>query len=345
VFQVEIKYSIQKIEKLDYLYYNIEMINSGRIQKENFHYFTKAASKLTEGEIEAISELFSNNYGCLKPISKKDFDNFIEYSEQRLIDAYSRMDMQNQSWAKHTAAEINFIKQYMPNTKELQIVDIGCGTARHIAELFANGYKNVYGFDFSQNLIHQALNSHPELENKVFTKDVRNLKLSKKADVILCLYDVIGSFPTSSENLKIIKAAKRNLKKGGLFICSVMNMELTESLCKYKFDIYNNPKELFKLKASQTMQQTGNIFNPDNFIIDTNSNLVYRKEMFKGDGFLDSEYIIRDKRYTKNEISDLLETSGFSIVDSRYVRAGKFEEALNATDKNAKEILIIARLN
>jgi len=535
VFQVEIKYNIQKIEKLDYLYYNIAMINSGRIQKENFHYFTKAASKLTEGEIEAISELFSNNYGkysihhpdlskrekqiqlkpsyykrnftsndytyvalayyettlvghafyiiektskgnatwvlqlvvkkdfrrqqiakkllfsiwgfsnawglattnpltiktlesatlrkvslqqmkqnialiqqlsdkinfisrdditinetnsivnssyyvshedipnfisnygnnwifgnlqegfewlaftfrdqFLKPISKKDFDNFIEYSEQRLIDAYSRMDMQNQSWAKHTAAEINFIKQYMPNTKELQIVDIGCGTARHIAELFANGYKNVYGFDFSQNLILQALNSHPELENKVFTKDVRNLKLSKKADVILCLYDVIGSFPTSSENLKIIKAAKRNLKKGGLFICSVMNMELTESLCKYKFDIYNNPKELFKLKASQTMQQTGNIFNPDNFIIDTTSNLVYRKEMFKGDGFLDSEYIIRDKRYTKNEISDLLETSGFSIVDSRYVRAGKFEEALNATDKNAKEILIIARLN
>ena len=281
----------------------------------------------------------------LKPISKKDFNNFIEYSEQRLVDAYSRMDMQNQPWAKHTATEVNFIKQYIPDNKEIVIVDIGCGTARHLAELYANGYKNVYGFDFSQNLIRQALNSHPELENRVFTQDVRNLKLTKKADVILCLYDVIGSFPTPSENLKIIKAAKRNLKKGGLFICSVMNMELTESICKYKFDIYKNPKELFKLKASQTMQQTGNIFNPDNFIIDTSTDLVYRKEMFKGDGFLDSEYIIRDKRYTKIEISTLLQNNGFEILESRFVRAGKFDESLNATDKNAKEILTIARLD
>lgn len=281
----------------------------------------------------------------LKPISKKDFNNFIEYSEQRLVDAYSRMDMQNQPWAKHTATEVNFIKQYIPDNKEIVIVDIGCGTARHLAELYANGYKNVYGFDFSQNLIRQALNSHPELENRVFTQDVRNLKLTKKADVILCLYDVIGSFPTPSENLKIIKAAKRNLKKGGLFICSVMNMELTESICKYKFDIYKNPKELFKLKASQTMQQTGNIFNPDNFIIDTSTNLVFRKEMFKGDGFLDSEYIIRDKRYTKAEILTLLQNNGFEILESRFVRAGKFDESLNATDKNAKEILTIARLD
>ncbi len=277
----------------------------------------------------------------IKPISQKDFDNFIEYSEQRLVDAYSRMDMQNQPWTKHTNKEIDFLLEYFPDNKDILIVDIGCGTARHLAELYSRGYHNVYGFDFSQNLINQALQIHPELENHLFTKDVRELKLSKKADVILCLYDVIGSFPQEKENIKIIKAAKQNLKKNGIFICSVMNMELTQNLCKYKFDIYKNPKELFKLKASQIMQQTGNIFNPDNFIIDEKSNLVYRKEMFKGDGFLDSEYIIRDKRYTKTEISSLLEKQQLRIIESRYVRAGQFEKALPATDVNAKEILLI----
>ena len=305
------------------------MINSGRIQGENFHYFTKAASTLTDEEI--------------KPISQKDFDNFIEYSEQRLVDAYSRMDMQNQPWAKHTNKEIDFLLQYIPDNKDCLIVDMGCGTARHLAELYSRGYHNVYGFDFSQNLINQALKNHPELENHLFTKDVRELKLSKKADVIFCLYDVIGSFPQKSENIKILKAAKRNLKKNGIFICSVMNMELTQSLCKYKFDIYKNPKELFKLKASQIMQQTGNVFNPDNFIIDEKSNLVYRKEMFKGDGFLDSEYIIRDKRYTKAEITSLLEKQQLKVIESRYVGAGQFEKALTATDNNAKEILIVTK--
>ena len=39
------------------------MINSGRIQQENFHYFTKIASSLTEEEINDVSNLFSDNYG------------------------------------------------------------------------------------------------------------------------------------------------------------------------------------------------------------------------------------------------------------------------------------------
>ena len=120
----------------------------------------------------------------LKPISQKDFDNFIEYSEQRLVDAYSRMDMQNQPWAKNTKKEIDYLMQFIPDNKDSLIVDIGCGTARHLAELYFRGYHNVYGFDFSQNLINQALNKYPELENHLFTKDVRELKLDKKAYII-----------------------------------------------------------------------------------------------------------------------------------------------------------------
>lgn len=294
---------------------------------KSFHYFTKSVSALSE----------------LKHISKKNFNNFIEYSEQRLIDAYSRMDMQNQPWAKHTKDEIEFIKQYFPQDKSITIYDFGCGTGRHIAELNSHGFENVFGFDFSENLINQAQKLHPEITNHFFQKDIRILKCKKKADVILCLYDVIGSFPEEKDNLKIIKAVKKNLKKGGLLICSVMNMELTENICKNKFDVYNNPKRLFSLQASQIMQQTGNIFNPDTFVIDEKSNLVFRKEIFKGDGFLDSEYIIRDKRYRKEEIISLLNKSDFSILESRFVRAGKFNEPLSSIDSNAKEILIIAK--
>ena len=278
----------------------------------------------------------------LKPISQKDFDNFIEYSEQRLIDAYSRMDMENQPWTKHTKEEIDFIEKYIPSNKDITIFDIGCGTGRHLAELKAHGYINLYGFDFSQHQLARAAKLHPELTGRLFPDDVRKLKFSKKADVILCLYDVIGSFPKIEDNVKIIKSAKKHLKSKGIFICSVMNMELTQSICKNRFNVYENPKELFKLKASQIMQQTGNIFNPDTFVIDEKTNLVFRKEIFKGDGFLDSEYIIRDKRYTKNEIISILEKEGFNILEARFVRAGKFDLPLEATDQSAKEILIIA---
>lgn len=279
----------------------------------------------------------------LKTISPKDFDNFIEYSEQRLIDAYSRMDMQNQPWAKHTTEEIDFLLQYLPENKEISIFDLGCGTARHIAELKNRGYNTIFGFDFSEELLHKAEELHPDLQGHLFKADVRNLKQHRKADIILCLYDVIGSFPKFKDNIKIIKSAKKHLKKNGIFICSVMNMELTENICKNRFDIYKDPKKLFKLKSSQIMQKTGNIFNPDTFVIDERTNLVFRKEIFKGDGFLDSEYIIRDKRYRKDEILSILKKEGLKIIEARFVRAGRFGDPLRATDMNAKEILVVAK--
>lgn len=177
-----------------------------------------------------------------------------------------------------------------------------------MAELKRLGYKNVFGFDFSEHLLQKAQELHPELNGCLFHQDVHSFKHDFKADVIICLYDVIGSFPQNKDNLKIIKSARKNLKKNGLFICSVMNMELTKNICKSSnlFDIHKNPKKFFALKSSQTMQKTGNIFNPDAIVIDQKTNLVFRKEIFKGDGLLDCEYIIRDKRYTMKEITDLL---------------------------------------
>ena len=94
------------------------MLNSGQIKQENFHYFTKQASTLSE---------FLKDQD-LKLISKKDFDNFIEYSEQRLVDAYSRMDMQSQPWTKHTDKEVKVLLNYIPPNKDCSIIDIGCGT-------------------------------------------------------------------------------------------------------------------------------------------------------------------------------------------------------------------------
>ncbi len=308
------------------------------------NYISKYGDEWVFGNLEEGFEWLAFTFRGqeIKKLSKQDFDNFIEYSESRLIDAYSRMEMITQPWTKHTAEEIEFIKQYISD-KSARIMDMGCGTARHIAELYKQGYKNINGYDFSENLITQAKKNYPEIQDNLSISDCRNLKCKSKADVILCLYDVIGSFPKEKDNINIIKAARRNLKKNGIFICSVMNMHLTENICKYKFDVYSDPKRLFKLRASQIMQKSGNIFNPENFVIDTKTGLVFRKEIFKDDGFLDSEYIIRDKRYRLNEIKSLLKENGFIVLDSRFVRAGRFDNPLKATDLDAKEILIVAR--
>ena len=79
------------------------------------------------------------------------------------------------------------------------------------------------------------------------------------------------------------------------------------------------------------------------FVIDEKTSVVYRKEMFKGDGLLDSEYIVRDKRYTQKEIESMFVKKGFTIIDSRFVQAGHWDVSLKNTDLKAKEILLVVK--
>lgn len=97
--------------------------------------------------------------------------------------------------------------------------------------------------------------------------------------------------------------------------------------------------------VTRSTSQINTNFFVDNrdFIKGTTSNLVYRKEQFSEDDGLSAEYIIRDKRYKMTEIIELLELQGFEIIDSRYVRAGHFDEPLDNTDSHAKEICLVAR--
>jgi hypothetical protein len=90
------------------------------------------------------------------------------------------------------------------------------------------------------------------------------------------------------------------------------------------------------------MQSTGNIFNPDYFLLDTSSRLIYRKEQFEMDEELSSEYVIADYRFTRKQIVDAFEMGGFKVLSSSYVKIGAWDKPLDATDPSAKEILIVA---
>ena len=78
-------------------------------------------------------------------------------------------------------------------------------------------------------------------------------------------------------------------------------------------------------------------------IINTDDGLVYHKEQFKDDYGLDAEYVIADKRYTMKEFEGILNAFGFDVIEKRYVKAGAWHNALKEDDKDAKEILFIAK--
>ena len=122
-----------------------------------------------------------------------------------------------------------------------------------------------------------------------------------------------------------------------------MNFELTVSQAKHIFSLKDDHNKLLELTASDTMQTTGDIFNPDYYMIDKDTNIVYRREQFNSNKQLPQELIVRDYRYTKIEIEQLFTEVGFEVIFSKYVQAGKWDIELESTDSKAKEILLLCK--
>lgn len=281
----------------------------------------------------------------MKDLTKNQLDKKLRYSDAIVKDAYSRMEMKSHSWTKHSQHEIDFILSIIYLNIGAEIADFGCGYGRHLLELQKKGFHNLKGVDFSKSNVEKAEKLFDSDKATIVCGDCRDINFSAQFDLVLCLYDVIGSFPNEVDNDKIIDNIAEHTKNGGFIALSVMNFELTESLVKEKIDIYENPKPLFHLKASKTMQTSGDIFAPEFILIDKNTNLVFRKEIFENENHLAAEYVIRDKRYTMNEIRNKLIERGFTILDARFVQAGKWNMNLTSKDQRAKEILVIASKN
>ena len=269
----------------------------------------------------------------------------ISYSEEILMEAYGRMDMENHPWAKHTGKELDFIFGELGNPDGKRILDAGCGQGRYAIELSRRcGNSSVCGLDFSEFNIDTARSKAEGIGNVSF--HVKNLKerIDGRYDLILCLYDVIGSLPEEEDNALILSNLYDCCAESGHIVLSVMNMALTVRNAKPENvgDINLHPEILYNLPSDNIMQSTGDIFDPKLYAVDTVRNLVYRKEQFMDAEYLPAEYVIRDKRYTMDEIRGLVESVGFRVELARFVQAGRWDKSLDELDPNAKEILIVA---
>lgn len=266
-----------------------------------------------------------------------------DYSDDMLKVSYSHMNMENQAWTLNATKEVDMIVKIIGSSKK--ILDIGCGQGRHSNSLAKRGY-NVTAIDFSQENIQKAKNNG-EANVEYLIADARNYRSKEKYDVCLAMYDVIGSFPNEKENIKIIRNAYKNLKRNGIIIISVMNMELTRNRCNKAqntcLGIDNNIDKLLKLEASNTMQKTGDVFDGKKVLIDEETGLCYRKEQFFSEEYLPEEYIVRDRRYTRRGIINMLHREGFSVDDAYCFNAKDINKRLNSDDRKAKEILIVAK--
>ena len=275
-------------------------------------------------------------------LSEAEIETMVRTSDAVAKQAYSRMRLNaSHAWAQHTPAEVALITRECGLVPGSSVLDIGCGNGRHITALAEQGIFGT-GVDYLPEAIEKRQAetcAHPLAE--FVLGDARELYLERKFDAVLCLYDVIGSYADAEDNVGIIKSIRRHLRPGGKALLSVMNLDLTYRKGRYFFNLRKEPNRLLQLPPSAIMETTGNVFNPDYYMIDEVTEIVYRKEQFTQGSDLPAQLLVRDRRYRRREITALCIVNGLNVLWSRYVRAGHWDVPLAPDDDNAKEILLL----
>jgi 2-polyprenyl-3-methyl-5-hydroxy-6-metoxy-1,4-benzoquinol methylase len=226
-----------------------------------------------------------------------------------------------------TVQEVDFVEGEIHFDRAKRILDIGCGTGRHSIELAKRGYK-VTGIDYSESQLKRAREKASEAKTVVefLHADARNLKFAHEFDAALMMCE--GGFPlmeTDEMNFAILQGAARALKSGGIFIFSTLNA---------LFPLAHSIEE-FMNSNSVEGTSSGHVFNT--MTLRDSSTLKITDD----DGQV-MTLQCNERYYMPSEITWLMKSLQFSIIDIFGCRGGNFSRSMPLTP-NDYEMLVIAK--
>ena len=234
----------------------------------------------------------------------------------------------SESFTQGTIGECDFIEQEIGFNKSIKILDIGCGTGRHVIELSKRGY-NVKGIDLSDSQLARAKEKAEKQGLKIdFLKyDARDLPFNNEFDLVIMLCE--GAFPlmeTDEMNYEILKNATKSLRKHGKLIFTTLNG---------LFPLYHSVEEFYASAADP-------------------GNATYRSNTFDLMTFRDhniTEFVDDDgnkkklesneRYYVPSEITWLLKTLGYTKIEIFGAKLGAFSRNDKLTTEDF-EMLVIA---
>jgi 2-polyprenyl-3-methyl-5-hydroxy-6-metoxy-1,4-benzoquinol methylase len=246
---------------------------------------------------------------------------------EQLFKNYSRQYDQ-ESFTAGTQGECDFIENEIGFDKNLRILDIGCGTGRHAIELAKRGY-HVTGIDLSDAQLSRARDKATEAGLRIdFIKmDAREIIFHNEFDLAIMICE--GAFPlmeTDEMNFEILKGAARALKKGGKFIFTTLNG---------LFPLFHSVKDFFESQAKE-----GNAsYHENSFDLMTFRDHNITK--FTDDSGREIELRCNERYYVPSEITWMLKSLGFFMIDIYGARLGDFSREHELTTEDF-EMLVIA---
>ncbi|CDG64451.1 MAG: hypothetical protein PWQ15_1353 [Methanobacterium sp.] len=134
------------------------------------------------------------------------------------------MDSHQEKYWDNVAEEKEFptpfqLKEFKKHTtREMSILDIGCGYGRTLNKLHEEGYNNLTGVDFSRKMIERGLKLHPYLN--LLKNKGDNLPFPDKSFDAALLVGVLTSNIHNQKQENIISEITRVLKDNGILYIS-----------------------------------------------------------------------------------------------------------------------------
>jgi SAM-dependent methyltransferase len=169
------------------------------------------------------------------------------------------------------------------------VLDLACGTGRHLTELNAAGYDAV-GCDLSFTLLRTGIDEYGALP--VARADMRALPFcSGSFRGLVNFFTSFGYFAAEDENQQVVREMARVLRPGGVFL----------------FDYLNVDRELDKLVERETLDTPSGRVDIERWFDPRDRS--FNKRITIGQ----KRYLERVRGYDLDEISTMFTSSGLSI--------------------------------
>lgn len=245
---------------------------------------------------------------------------------EALFENYARK-YDEEVFVRGTLGECDFIEKEISHDKSIRILDVGCGTGRHVIELARRGY-NVTGIDLSKTQLARAKEKAEEAgaDVKFLLLDARELPFRNEFDAAIMLCE--GGFPlmeTDEMNYKILEGVARALRSPGRFIFTTLNglFPLYHSVEEFMAEGAEEGKATYRSNTFDLMT-----FRDHNIttIIDDDGNKV--------------EVRSNERYYIPSEITWLLKSLGFKDIGIFGAKLGEFSREHKLTTEDFEMLVV-----
>lgn len=110
--------------------------------------------------------------------------------------------------------------------RDAPLLDLGCGSGRHLAALHRLGFRFLVGLDLSAELLGEAARNLPRGDGgrvMLVRGDMREIPHHQCFATVLSFFTTFGYFEEDNDNARIVHAVHRVLRRGGVFVLDYIN--------------------------------------------------------------------------------------------------------------------------